>query len=174
MLVVKTNMLVADLRLIRRNPNLHAYALVQMRAMADEDPQDPEGFEEAQAQFVTPAALQAILAAYQYRCAFTGSDLTREALADPLGTLLRLNGAGPVAAGNVIPADLDAIHAFERGHLAIGPRFEFLAALDRISPDFLERLNPIGRLTLPTDPLFYPNAALLKAHREEFAEGFIE
>ena len=174
MLVVKTNMLVADLRRIRRNPNLAGYALVHMRAMAGDEPEDPGGFEEAQAAFVTPAALLAILAAYDYRCAFTAQDLTAEALADPLVALLRLNGAAPIAPGNVIPASLDAIHAFERGHLAIGPRFEFLAALDRINPEFLERLNPIGRLTLPKDPAFYPNAALLKAHREEFAEGFIE
>ena len=142
--------------------------------MADEYPEDTKGFGEAQAQFVTPAALLAILAAYDYRCAFTGEDLTAEAQADPLVALLRLNGAAPIAPGNVIPATLDAIHAFERGHLAIGPRFEFLAALDRIDPEFIERLNPVGRLTLPTDPTFYPDAALLKAHREEFAEGFIE
>jgi len=42
------------------------------------------------------------------------------------------------------------------------------------TPKFLERLNPIGRLILPTDPAFHPDAALLKAHHDEFVEGFIE
>ena len=141
--------------------------------MANDD--DPSGFEEAQAPFATAGVdMAAIYDAFGYRCAFTGDDLSAEALADPLGALLRLNGAAPIVPGNVIAASLDAIHAYERGHLAIGPRSEFLVALDRIDPEFLERLNAIGRLSLPADPQFHPNAALLKIHREAFAEGFID
>lgn len=142
--------------------------------MAPQDPERPKGFEEAQARFGATQALAPIYDAYGYRCAFTGADLRAEAAADPLGPLLRLMPDDPIAPDSVIPADADAIHAYERGHLAIGPRSEFLVALDRIDPEFLERLNPIGRLSLPADPAFQPNAALLKAHREEFAEGFIE
>jgi len=132
-------------------------------------------FDEAQAPFAGPALdLSAIYATYQHRCAFTGVDLSAEAAADPLGTLLNLTPTAAAAPGRVIPASLDAIYAYERGHLAIGPRFEFLVALDRISPEFLERLNPTGRLSLPDDAAFHPNAALLKAHRDAFAKGFIE
>ena len=141
--------------------------------MANDD--DPSGFEEAQAPFATAGVdMAAIYDAFGYRCPFTGVSLRAEAAADPLGSLLRLAVEAPVAAGNVLPASMAAIHAYERGHLAIGPHSEFLVALDRIDPEFLERLNAIGRLSLPADPQFHPNAALLKIHREEFAEGFIE
>ena len=131
-------------------------------------------FDEAQAPFTGQALdVSAIFAAYGNRCAFTGADLKADAKADPFGCVLRLGGE-PIGLGNIIPACLDAIYAYERGRLAIGSRFEFLVALDRIDPELLERLNPIGRLSLPADPAFYPNAALLKAHRDTFAEGFIE
>ncbi|MDO8358737.1 MAG: hypothetical protein Q7T08_01705 [Devosia sp.] len=133
------------------------------------------GFRETQSPFVARAVeLSAIFAAYGVRCGFTGANLRREAAVDPLGTLLRLDPAGDLSFGNCIPACADAIWAYERGHLAIGTRFEFLVALDVLSPEFLERLNPLGRLSLPTDQRFYPNAILLKAHRKKFAEGSIE
>jgi len=135
-------------------------------------PKPPRGFEEGQTPFGPSAMLVPVFLAYAYKCAFTGEDISAEALADPLLPILRL--ADQLTPGSVIPASVHAVHAYERGHLAIGPRFEFLVALDRIDPEFLETLNPIGRLTLPADPAFHPNAALLKAHRDAFAEGFIE
>jgi hypothetical protein len=136
-------------------------------------PRRPTGFGEGQAPFGPDVELTSIYAAYGYACAFTGADLRAESAADPLGTLLRLDLDGPIARDTVIPATLDAIYAFERGHIAIGGRGEFLVALDRIDPEFLERLNPTGRLTLPADFAFQPSSALLKAHRDEFAEGLI-
>lgn len=132
-------------------------------------------FAEAQSAFVGAAlALDSIHAAYGYRCAFTGADLRAEATADPVLPLLRLVPSGDVSPTTAIPACADAIYAYERGHLALGSRLEFLVALDRIAPELLGILNPIGRLSPPSDPAFLPNAALLKAHREEFAEGFID
>ena len=134
---------------------------------------NPGGFSEGQSPFGGAARLFAIHSAFECKCAFTGIDLTEAVSKDPAGTLLFLD-ANASEPGTAITASMEAIHAYERGHLAIGPRYEFLAALDRIDPEFLERLNPIGRLPLPADPLFYPNAALLKIHREAFAEGFID
>ncbi len=131
------------------------------------------GFAEGQAPFGATAHVFAIHSAYDCRCAFTGIDVTQEIATDPVGVVLYLDDVA-AAPGTAITASRESIQAYEHGHIAIGPRFEFLVALDRIDPEFLERLNPIGRLTLPADPLFYPDAALLKAHREEFAEGFIE
>ncbi|MBI4923208.1 MAG: hypothetical protein HY834_15815 [Devosia nanyangense] len=132
------------------------------------------GLEEAQSPFAVQAVeLSAVFAAYGVRCAFTGADLRREAEVDPLGTLLRLDPAGDLSPGNCIPACADAIWAYERGHLAIGSRFEFLVALDIVSPEFLERLNPLGRLNLPADPAFTPNRETLATHRRAFAEGLI-
>lgn len=132
------------------------------------------GFEEGQSPFGPRIELAQIYLAYGNVCAFTGADLSAEAAADPLGTLLRLKLDARIAAGTVIPACLDAIYAFERGHIAIGSRNEFLVALDRVSPEFLEHLNPIGRLTLPSDATFWPSAVLLKVHRDEFAEGLLD
>ena len=135
------------------------------------------GFREAQSPFAAQTVeLSAIFAAYGFRCAFTGADLRREAAADPLGALLRLSpSATPQfsSADSFIPACADAIWAYERGHLAIGTRFEFLVALDVLSPEFLERLNPLGRLDLPADPAFYPNLEALATHRQAFAEGLV-
>ena len=131
------------------------------------------GFEEAQAPFGAAADLFAIHTAWGHRCAFTGADLTAEAKADPLGWLLRLNPHGGMTPGNLVPATTDAIWAYEQGHLAIGTRSEFLVALDVINPEFLQKLNPIGRLTLPNDAAFMPNTAALKAHRDEFAHGWL-
>jgi len=137
--------------------------------MADDD---FDGFREAQAPFTTAADLQAIFAAYGYRCAFTGDDLSDEARADPTGYLLNLTRlqAHP---NELVPACLEAIAAYERGHLSIGPEFNLLVDLSRIAPELLERLNPHGRLSLPSDEALYPPAAVLKAHRDEFAEGLI-
>ena len=132
-------------------------------------------FDEAQAPFAGAALdLGPVFVAYGNRCAFTGADLSGRAASDPLGVLLDLAPAAPMAAGRLIPAMPDAAYAYERGHLALGSRFEFLVALDRIDPELLERLNPIGRLAMPADPAFAPDSRLLKAHREQFAEGLIE
>jgi hypothetical protein len=145
------------------------YGIVLMeRTLARKRPKP--AFEEGQAAFVSPATdLDTIYAAWDYRCAFTGQDLRREAAADPLGWLLRL-GTG-VMVGHLIPASMDAIYAYERRHLALGARHEFLVALDVISPELLEKLNPIGRLTMPADTRFHPDAGLLEAHRTAFAAG---
>lgn len=141
--------------------------------MAGDDPDDLQGFQEAQAAFAAPAMLSAIFDAYGYRCAFTGADLSAEAAADPKAALLNLTRLAPQP-NELIPAGLDAIFAYERGHLSIGPEFNFLVDLSRIDPEFLHRLNPSGRLTLPKVEALYPPSAVLKAHRDEFAEGLID
>lgn len=134
-------------------------------------PRKPRGFDETQAPFRTRAAeLAPLFEAYGYRCAFTDADLRAEAQADLHGAVVRLNGASN-APGEVIPACLDAINAFERRHLAIGTRHEFLIAKDVIDPEFEERLRAIGRLELPVKTTFHPNPALLERHRQRFADG---
>jgi hypothetical protein len=97
-------------------------------------------------------------------------NLSAEILADPYGAVVRLRGASNMP-GDIIPACLDAIHAFERGHLSLGRRAEFLVAKDVIDPELEERLRPIGRLELPTDHAFHPDPELLRRHRSEFLEG---
>jgi hypothetical protein len=134
----------------------------------------PKGLEEGQTgRFVAaPTSLAEIFAAYGDACAFTGRDLSKEAAADPRGYLLNL-GTNPdsLDAGELIPATLDAIFAFERGHLTIGQRYNLLVDLERIDPELLEALNPIGRLRLPESPAFHPSQVKLTPHLLAFATG---
>jgi hypothetical protein len=136
-------------------------------------PRKTRGFGEAQAPFgAVGASLAPVFEAYGYRCAFTGDDLHREAAADPYGAVIRLRGTSNAPA-DVIPACIDAIHAFESGHMALGTRHEFLVAKDVINPEFDERLRPIGHLDLPEQTAFHPDATLLHRHRQAFCEGRI-
>jgi hypothetical protein len=132
-------------------------------------PKRPKGLSEAQRAFrveVTPAD---VLAAYGHACAFTGRNLSAEARADPRGVVLVLGG-DPLTTDPtlLIPACLDALYAFEQRHLALGPHYNFLIDLETISPEFLESLNPIGRLRLPSDPVFRPSPAALARQRAAF------
>jgi hypothetical protein len=113
-------------------------------------------------------------ARYGFVCAFTGHDLRAEAAADPHGALLVL-GADPHTDDPrlLIPATIDAMHAFERGHLALGHRYNFLVDLERIDPEFLLTLNPIGRLRLPDNPDHHPSIGALTAHLVAFSAGRI-
>lgn len=137
--------------------------------MAARKPRPPKGLSEAQGAFRVDVALEDIFAAYGHACAFTGRDLSAEARADPRGALLVL-GDDPLTADPtlLIPAGLDAIYACEQRHLALGPRYNFLVDLATIAPEFLESLNPIGRLRLPSDPVFLPSRIALARRRDAF------
>jgi hypothetical protein len=134
----------------------------------------PFGFRDAQrqVQFATPDVLAAIFEIYGYACAFTGASLRDEAASDPRGYLINLSGDPAATDPTVlIPASIDAIFAFERGHLAVNPHYEFLTNAAQIDPEFAERLNAIGRLRLPADPAFHPSQAALTPHLIAFATG---
>jgi hypothetical protein len=140
-------------------------------ALAPRRPRRPSGFKEAQARIVADP-LAAVFGAYGFACAFTGRDLRAEAAADPRGYLLVL-GPDPLSTDPtlLIPATLDAIHAYERGHLALGPRYNFLVDMETIDPELLEALNPLGRLAAPSDPSFYPSQSAMTAHLIAFMRG---
>lgn len=139
--------------------------------MPPRKPKRARGFKEAQAR-ITADPLALVFEAYGHGCAFTGRDLRAEAAADPRGYLLVL-GTDPLTTDPtlLIPASLDAIHAYERGHLALGPRYNFLVDLEAIDPELLESLNPIGRLAAPSDPSFYPSQSAMTAHLIAFMRG---
>ena len=139
--------------------------------MAPGKPKGPRGFRETQAR-IAADPLATLFAAYGHACAFTGKDLRSESITDPRGYLLVL-GADPLTidATLLIPASLEAIHAYERNHLALGPRYNFLVDLETIDPEFLERLNPVGRLIAPSDPAYYPSQAALTPHLIAFLRG---
>lgn len=140
--------------------------------MAKRKPKRGKGFRETQQPFQPAIGLDGIYAAYGFACAFTGVDLSAEAKADPRGYLLAI-GDDPMTtdATHLLPACIDAIRAYERGHLALGPRYNFLVDLEQIDPELLEQLNPIGRLRLPRARSLRPSLAALAAHRDAFAAG---
>ena len=133
-------------------------------------PTRSKAFEEVQAPFAGAAGLSDFFAAYGYACAFTGADLSREIAADPLLAVVRLSSLEAPAQLHfdlMLPAIPDAAYAYERGHLAIGPRFNFLLDWSRINQTFARRLT--DSLRLPTAPEFMPNVLALREHREAFA-----
>jgi hypothetical protein len=117
----------------------------------------PSGFAEAETRFeaspLDRVSLQSIvLAAYSNICAFTGVPLMSTTADDahaPIVAIRPLASGGSPAPHNFIAATYSARLAFEAGHLTVGPDFEFIAALDKIDPELLDILNPIGRLRLP-------------------------
>ncbi len=140
--------------------------------MAPRKPKRPRGFGEAHGRQFVADPLATLFEAYGHACAFTGKDLRAEAAADPRGYLLNIGSAPQTLDPTLlIPASLDAIHAYERGHLALGPRYNFLVDMESIDPELLEALNPIGRLTLPSDPTLHPSQAALTGHLIAFLRG---
>ncbi len=136
-------------------------------------PSRPEGFAEDQAPFSTGSApdfddvADAVAAAYANTCAFTGTPLLS------IGGMTNGSPAAirPLASGgtprvtNFIAAIPSARLAFEAGHLTLGTRYEFIVVLDRIDPELLEMLNPIGRLRLPAEREARPDPQGLEYHR---------
>lgn len=128
-----------------------------------QEPRKPKGFDEAQLRFEAEVRTSCY-AAWDYACGLTRRDLQAEAASDPQGYLINLSSTGAYTDPTLlIPATLDAIYAFEQGHIAIGPRYNFLVDMERINPEFLESLNPIGRLHLPSNPAFLPSLTALSA-----------
>ncbi len=129
----------------------------------------PRGFREVQQPL---DVLTRIHRSYGFTCAFTGKDLRAEATADPRGYLLNIGG-DPLTADPslLIPACLDAIHAYERGQLALGPRYNFLVDMETVDPELLEALNPIGRLRLPSGSSAPPSPTALTANLVAFVRG---
>jgi hypothetical protein len=137
--------------------------------VAPRKPKAGRGFREVQQPL---DVLAPVFARYEFACAFTGKSLAAESVADPRGYLLNI-GTDPLTVDPtlLIPASLDAIHAYEHGDLALGPRYNFLVNLESIDPELLEALNPIGRLSLPTEPAFRPSQAALTPHLIAFMRG---
>jgi hypothetical protein len=130
------------------------------------------GLEEDQTAFIYVAAdaaqalPQVVNEYYRETCAFTGTPLLPSVGVLPSPAAVRPIGAGgEQSPSNFIAATPAARLALERGHLTIGPNYEFITALDKIDPELLEALNPIGRLRLPSSPEAVPDPRALDWHR---------
>ncbi len=142
--------------------------------MANRRPKKARGFREAQAGFRSAVDLEPVFAAYGYACAFTGRDLREYFEADPLLALLRIatmDRSGDLRPDLVIPARPEAIWAYERGYLSVGPAHNFLLDWSRIDKRLVAMLNEDGRLRMPSSPAHYPNALVLAEHRKALVDG---
>jgi predicted restriction endonuclease len=153
-----------------------------------DDPGKPEywlhGMDEAAAPFVHDPApsLQtltdfygAVVRAYGYRCAMTG--LAGEPALGVMRDGLEVVAIRPLAHGGALHVSnflclSDAARtAFERGHIAIGPKLELLVDLSRIDSELLERLHRPGRLRPPEGAQAQPDQRALAYHRSKMFLG---
>ncbi len=96
------------------------------------------------------------------RCAATGEAL-------PAGTVPVVIFPKGAEAGlhvnNLLLLSPDAEAAFNAGHLSVRDDFAVLVDLERIDPELLERINPLGRLLVPANPALRPAPENLAWHR---------
>jgi predicted restriction endonuclease len=156
-----------------------------MAASSDDDPGDPlywqklfaeasTPFEEEQEQKPSIETLRglyaSVLSAYEHTCAMTGEqyspppDLLHETL--HIAAIRPLPRGGLLHVSNFLCLERSVADAFREGHISVGSQLELIVDLSRIDPELLERINPLGRLRLPTSEVARPDRAALAFHRE--------
>ena len=60
---------------------------------------------------------------------------------------------------------------FDRGLISIGDDYKILVAANHVPEDAARLLNQSGKIHLPNDGTFYPNAQYLKFHRDKVFKG---
>lgn len=106
------------------------------------------------------------MARYGFRCALTGQAFAPGDPALHVVALQPLALGGPLHVGNFLPMCEAAAFEFEHGHIAIDAHLGLMAHLDRVDPELLEKLNPLGRLIDPAKPDQRPDAQALAFHRK--------
>lgn len=110
-----------------------------------------------------------VLSNYGFACAMTGAQFAppEDFLHDELqiAAIQPLSKGGALHVSNLLCLDQEAAGAFRRGHVTIGPGYELLVDLSRISPELLDRLNPLGKLRLPAVDIAYPDSRAITFHR---------
>lgn len=111
-----------------------------------------------------------VLSSYDHTCAMTGrrfappQDLLHDDL--QIAAIRPLPQGGSLHVSNFLCLERQVADAFRVGLIAVGPRLELLVDLSRIDPELLERLNPLGRLRLPSSEVAQPDLSALAFHRE--------
>ncbi|HEY9012566.1 MAG TPA: hypothetical protein VIN06_16285 [Devosia sp.] len=109
-----------------------------------------------------------VLAAYDYTCAATRARFNAEAAISTNIVVIPIQPielGGQLVPNNLLPMVPDAAQAFRDGDFTIGVDFELIVDLSRIDPDLLRVLHHSGKLLLPTDRQFVPDAESLHYHR---------
>jgi hypothetical protein len=113
--------------------------------------------------------IEAVLAAYDHRCAFTGAHLEfllKDEKDVPCVMIIPSARNGQVEPRNLIAAAPGPQAAFRDGSLAVDGNGGFLVALERIDPLLPNTLNRSRRLAIPKDPAFAPDPRKLRLHRK--------
>lgn len=109
-----------------------------------------------------------VLAAYDYTCAVTQARFNAETAVSANIVVIPIQPVelgGKLARSNLLPLVPDAAQAFREGDFTIGVDFELVVDLSRVEPKLLRALHHSGKLLLPKDRLFVPDAESLHHHR---------
>ncbi|QPF85032.1 HNH endonuclease [Bradyrhizobium genosp. L] len=114
-----------------------------------------------------------VRAAYANRCAMTGLRLingggrpeVQAAHIQPVAS------NGPDSVRNGIALSGTVHWMFDRGLISIGDDYRILVAGNHVPEDAARLLNSSGRVHLPREEAFYPNAQFLKFHRDKIFKG---
>lgn len=111
-----------------------------------------------------------VLANYDFACAMTGERFAPpdEFLHDSLAiaAIRPLTAGGPLHVSNFLCLEHHVAQAFREGHISVGPGLELIVDLSQLDPELLERLNPLGKLTLPQAAVAQPDRDAIAFHRE--------
>jgi putative restriction endonuclease len=114
-----------------------------------------------------------VRAAYANRCAMTGLRLingggrpeVQAAHIQPVAS------KGPDSVRNGIALSGTVHWMFDRGLISIGDDYKILVAANHVPEDAIRLLNQSGKIHLPNDGTFFPNAQYLKFHRDKVFKG---
>ncbi len=115
-----------------------------------------------------------VLAAYDYTCAVTRARFNAETAVSANLVVIPIHPVetgGVLGPGNLIPLVPEAAQALRDGDFTIGVDFELLVDLSRIDPALLRLLHHSGKLLLPGDRRFVPDAESLHYHRHTIVQA---
>jgi hypothetical protein len=109
-----------------------------------------------------------VLVAYDYTCAVTRARFNAETAVSANLVVIPIHPVetgGVLDGGNLLPLVPEAAQAFRDGDFTIGVDFELLVDLTRVDPALLRLLHHSGKLLVPKDRRFVPDAENVHYHR---------
>ena len=109
-----------------------------------------------------------VLAAYDYTCAATQARFNAETAVSANLVVIPIHPVetgGALVRNNLLPLVPAAAQAFRDGDFTIGVDFELVVDLSRVDPQLLRMFHHSGKLLVPKDRQFVPDAESLYHHR---------